>query len=106
MHVRWSAEGLHFSAFHRMGKAINMKEHDREHGDNVMMDNEEVLLQWYMLNIDVSDTNAADVLGLLVKLWITICVFSFANGWMELYKQSKMKSLQWSQKLSRKMYSC
>ena len=88
----------------QVGKAINMKEGNREHVEDAVMDNEEVLFQWCMLTTGVSDADAAVVLELLVKLWITICGYSFASGWLELYKQSKMKSLQRSKALRKEIH--
>ena len=73
----------------RMDKATIMVEGNREHVENAVMDNDDVLFQWCMLVTDISDTDAAHaVLELLVNVWITICGFSFPSAWLELYKQS------------------
>ena len=54
----------------------------------------EVLFQWCMLTADVDDTESAVVLGMLVKLWITVRGFSFTSAWLELYKQRKKAGLE------------
>ena len=55
-----------------MGKVLNMKEGNREHMEDAVIDNREVLFQWCMLNTDVSDADSAVVLELLVELWFLI----------------------------------
>ena len=81
-----------------------MVEGNREQVENAVMENDDVLFHWCTLVTDISDTDAAVVLELLVKLWITIRVFSFASAWLELYKQSKKKSLQRSKALRKDIH--
>ena len=68
-------------------------------------DNEEVLFHWCMLTCDVDDEIADVVLTRLINLWITIRGFSFTNGWLEHYKQSRKKTLQRSKALRKDIRS-
>ena len=81
-----------------------MVEGNREQVENAVMENDDVLFHWCMLVTDISDTDTAVVLELLVNLWITIRGFSFASAWLELYKQSKKKSLQRSKALQKDIH--
>ena len=62
-------------------------------------DNDDILFHWCMLTCDVDDESANVVLTMLINLWITIRGFSFTNGWLEQYKQSRKKYLQRSKAL-------
>ena len=88
----------------RIDKATAMVEGNREQVENAVMENDDVLFHWCTLVTDISDTDAAVVLELLVKLWITIRGFSFASAWLELYKQSKKKRLQRSKALRKDIH--
>ena len=56
-----------------------------------------------MLTADVDDTKSAVVLGMLVKLWITVRGFSFTSAWLELYKQRKKAGLEKSKALRKEL---
>ena len=47
-----------------------------------------------MVTADADDDVAAVVLGMLVKLWITVQGFSFTSTWLELFKQRKKTGLE------------
>ena len=59
-----------------------------------------------MLTADTYDDDASVVLGMLVKLWITIRGFSFTHAWMELYKQRKETGLEKSKALRNNCSFC
>ena len=61
----------------KLAKADQLAEGNREHVEESVLENDEVLFQWCMLTADVDDTDSAVVLGMLVKLWITVRGFSF-----------------------------
>jgi len=78
----------------QMAKLNKMTEGYKERMEGAVIDNDDVLFQWCMLTPQVSDSDAGLVLEMLVKMWITIRGFSFASGWLELYKQQKMEQLK------------
>lgn len=66
-------------------------------------ENEDVAFYWCMLTADISSDDANTLLHMLVELWVTIRGFSFASGWIEVYKQENKKSLQRSKSLRKKV---
>ena len=47
-----------------------------------------------MLTADADNDVGAVVLGMLVKLWITVRGFSFTSAWLEQFKQRKKTGLE------------
>ena len=45
-----------------------------------MLENDEVLFQWCMLIADADNDVGAVVLGMLVKLWVTVRGFLFSTA--------------------------
>ena len=87
----------------KLAKADQLAEGNREHVEESVLENDEVLFQWCMLTADVDDTESAVVLGMLVKLWITVRGFSFTSAWLELYKQRKKAGLEKSKALRKEL---
>lgn len=75
----------------RMGKVSTMSEGYRATVVKAIIKNEDVAFYWCMLTTDISSDNADTLLHMLVELWVTIRGFSFASGWIELYKQENKK---------------
>ena len=67
--------------------------------DKAIIENEEVQFHWSILASDFNKTDADHVLAMIVELWVRIRGNSFTNGWVELYKQSKKKTVQRSKAL-------
>ena len=79
--------------FH-LRKISQLAEGSREHIEECVLENDEVLFQWCMLTADADDDVGAVVLGMLVKLWITVRGFSFTSAWLEQLKQRKKTCLE------------
>ena len=75
-------------------KISPLAEGSREHIEECVLENDEVLFQWCMLTADADDDVGAVVLGMLVKLWITVRGFSFTSAWLEQFKQRKKTGLE------------
>lgn len=56
--------------------------------------NEDVLFQWCILSIELDEKVAELLRDMIIKLYVTIRGHAFANSCMELYKQSKKKTVQ------------
>ena len=56
--------------------------------------NEDVLFQWCMVCCDAPEELSNELLKRIVEVWTTICGFSFAKLYMEMYKQATKKVLQ------------
>ena len=67
--------------------------------------NEDVLFHWETISINWESTEASELLHIMIQQFVTVRGFSFARGFMELYKQSKKKSTQKSKAL-RKTLVC
>ena len=88
----------------RIDKATAMVEGNREQVENAVMENDDVLFHWCTLVTDISDTDAAVVLELLVKLWITFLDFHLpVHGWNFINKVKKRAYN--GQKLSEKIFT-
>ena len=83
----------------RMGKVSTMGEGYRASVVKNIIENEDVAFYWSLLSTDISNDDADALLLMLVELWVTIRGFSFASGWIELYKQENKKTLQHSKSL-------
>ena len=59
-----------------------------------ILTNEDVLFHWCMVCCDVPEELSNELLKRIVELWTTICGFSFAKSYMEMYKQATKKVLQ------------
>ena len=79
--------------FH-LRKISQLAEGSREHIEECVLENDEVLFQRCMLTEDADDDVGAVVLGMLVKLWITVRGFSFTSAWLEQFKQKKKTGLE------------
>ena len=66
---------------------------------------DDVLFYWCMVTVEVDQEEANTLLEIIVNLWITVRGYSFANSWMEMYKQAKKKSTQKSKALRRNLFS-
>lgn len=65
---------------------------------------EDILFHWATLTYELDDQSANQLLGMMLELYITVRGFAFANSCMELYKQSKKKTVQKSKALRRNVY--
>ena len=70
--------------------------------------NDDVQLYWHIATaafevdeIDVSN----NLLRMIVELYVTIRGFSYANGWIEQYKQTHKWYTQWFKGLHKKLYT-
>ena len=61
-----------------------------------ILTNEDILYHWCMVCCDVPEELSNELLKRIVELWTTICGFSFAKSYMEMYKQAAKKVLQCS----------
>ena len=68
----------------------------KENINRAIIENEEVQFHWELLTADINKGHADKVLSMIVELWTTMRGYSFTNGWIELYKQSKKKAIQHS----------
>ena len=84
--------------FH-LAKVSKLVEGSRDTVEESVLDNEDVLFHWCLLTTDTNDAEAAIVLGMLVKLWITFRGYSFTSAWLELFKQRKKNDLEKSKSL-------
>ena len=57
-------------------------------------ENEDVLFYWDIIAVNWESTEAKELLHIIINQFITVRGFSFASGFMEMYKQSKHKSTQ------------
>ncbi len=64
---------------------------------------ENVQFYWCMVAYDMTEELAAELLRILIELWITVRSFSFVKSYMELYKQQTKKALQKSKALRKKL---
>ncbi len=63
--------------------------HDR------VADNEDVQFYWAVLSQDIDDPNHdQELLGEIIKLWVTVRGFSMTATWMEIYKKKEKKTVQ------------
>ena len=75
---------------------------------SMLVMNNDVQLYWHIAmaafvvdDIDVSNS----LLRMIVELYVTIRGFSYANGWIEQYKQTHKRSTQQSKGLRKKLYT-
>ena len=80
--------------YFRLQKISQLVEGSREPIEECVLENKEVLFQWCMLTAGAEDDVGAVVLGMLVKLWITVRGFSFTSAWLEQFKQRKNTDLE------------
>ena len=64
---------------------------------------EDVLFFWTILSAEWEEEEEQALLSLVIELWITICGFSFARSFLEMYKQANKKSVQKSKGLRKKL---
>ncbi len=56
--------------------------------------NKDVLFYWSMLSIELDQEEEKTLLTMIINLWVTIRGFSFANSWIEIFKQASKKGTQ------------
>ena len=70
--------------------------------------NDDVQLYWHIataaFEVDVIDVSNS-LLRMIVELYVTIRGFSYANGWIEQYKQTHKRSTQRSKGLCKNLYT-
>lgn len=70
-----------------------------------LMKNEDTLFDWFILSVESSDTVASKVLKKLVELYLKVRGFLYAATCLEMYKQSKRKTLQRAKGLRKDLFS-
>lgn len=78
-------------------------EHKRALLDNLKK-SEDILFHWTTLTCELDTESAEKLLDMILELYVTIRGFAFANSCMELYKQSKKKTVQKSKALRRNVF--
>jgi len=58
---------------------------------------EDVLFYWSIVAVEWEEEVEETLLRMICELWITIRGFSFADSWLEMYKQSQKKTVQKSE---------
>ena len=59
-----------------------------------MLESHDVLFHWSMFGTDMDTGVGMELLKIIVQLYTTIRGFSFANSYVELFKQRTKKFLQ------------
>ena len=67
--------------------------------------NEDVLLHWDIISINWEATESKELLFIITEQFVTVRGFSFVDGFMELYKQSKKRSTQKTKALRKTLCS-
>ena len=79
--------------------ASKLSEGSKDIITSAVMDSEDVLFQWSLSGAD------RELLQLIVKLYITIRGFSFANSCIELFKKAKKRTLQKGKGLCKEIFT-
>ena len=66
---------------------------------------EEISFYWCMLTVNVDNEIGAELLSMIIDLYITIRGFSFSKSFMERYRQQSKKSTQKSKALRKNLLS-
>ena len=77
----------------------------RETIEKQIKKNNDVLFYWCIVSAEWKEDTASTLLDMIVKLWITICGFSGASGWLEKYKQMNKKTVQKSKGVRKQLVS-
>ena len=72
--------------------------------EDLMID-EAVLFNWNILSVESSDVVANKVLKMLAELYLKVRGFSYAATCLEMYKQSKRKTLQRAKGLRKELFT-
>ena len=56
--------------------------------------NEDVSFHWSMLSLELDDEIATELRDRIIQLYVTVRGHAFANSCLELFKQSKQKTIQ------------
>ncbi len=67
--------------------------------------NEDVLFYWCMITTLLEEEESDTLLSIILSHWVTVRGFSFANSFMEMYKQSHKKLTQRSKGIRKELFS-
>ena len=88
----------------QLSRIAELSEGCRKQIEKGLLESDDLLFHWCMLTVDIDDSDASDLLGMIVHLWITVRGYSFTSAWLEMYKQSKKKALQKSKALRKDIH--
>lgn len=71
--------------------SISDKESFKQNVHYKVTKNEDIQFYWAILSQDINDP---ELLGEIIKLWITVRGFSITATWMEVYKKKEKKTVQ------------
>lgn len=87
----------------RVDKATELEAGMKEKMVSNVMKSEDVRLQWGLIGVELDEGRSETLLNMIVNEWITLRGFSFAGGYMEIYKQATKQSLQKTKGLRTKL---
>ncbi len=79
--------------------AHKMDDSNRAKLKELVESDDEVQFNWTMASVDMDDDIAENIIGLIIKKWITIRGFSFASSVLEMYKLAVKQGTQKSKRL-------
>lgn len=111
----WHVNDTAYSLFYAMEEEVrshlmpksasSMGEGNREVIVSAVLSSEDVLFQWSMLSVDADDADGKELLQMIVKHYVTIRGFSFANTCVELFKRDNNKILQKGKGLRKELFT-
>ena len=86
-------------------KAGRMTDGTTELLTTAVLESDDVLFHWSMFGTDMDTGVGMELLKIIVQLYITIRGFSFANSYVELFKQRTKKILQKGKGLRNELFT-
>ena len=69
----------------------------------LLSNDEDVLFLWSIISSSWDSDCNSELLERIVKLWVTLCGFSFCGAWMEEYKVANKKATQKAKTMRREL---
>ena len=84
----------------RQGQMPNL-----EHIITSVSENEDVLFLWSLVSADWEETSASALLEMIIRQWVKLRGFSYANAWVEKYKVALKQTTQKSKGVHKQLIS-
>ena len=111
----WHTNDMAYALFYAMevevrshltpSKAGRMTDGTTELLTTAVLESDDVLFHWSMFGTDMDTGVGMELLKIIVQLYITIRGFSFANSYVELFKQRTKKNLQKGKGLRNELFT-
>ena len=78
---------------------------DLEHIIASISENEDVLFLWSLVSADWEESSASALVEMIIRQWVKIRGFSYANAWIEQYKVAQKQTTQKSKGVHKQLIS-